>query len=292
MSTIYNKINIQQGSPEWLAWRKTKVTATDAAIIMGLNPFKTPYKLWQQKLGLIPPDKITDKMLEGQELEPEARKFYSFISCTIEPLVVINNDFPWQAASLDGITIEEGREEFLVEIKCGKHAYEVAPEVPSYYYTQIQHQLAVTGLHYCDYFCYRNDKEFHNVIVKRDEAFIKKMLIAEEQFYQSLVHFEPPEMKKSDFYQKIDEDWLAVAYQYKDVCTQLENLESAKELLKKRLVAMSDGINCIGGGLAVRKVVRKGNIAYAEIPELADVNLDKYRKPAIESWRIDQKVME
>lgn len=32
------EIKLEQGTPEWLAWRRTVITATDASIILGNNP--------------------------------------------------------------------------------------------------------------------------------------------------------------------------------------------------------------------------------------------------------------
>ena len=46
-------IELEQGSPEWLSWRRTVITATDASVIMGNNPWETPYSCWQRKLGLL-----------------------------------------------------------------------------------------------------------------------------------------------------------------------------------------------------------------------------------------------
>ncbi len=41
-----------QHSNEWLELRKNKIGASDAPIIMKVSPWKTPYRLWEEKLGL------------------------------------------------------------------------------------------------------------------------------------------------------------------------------------------------------------------------------------------------
>src|SRR5690606_2655687 len=35
-------VDLEQGSPEWLAWRAEGIGASDAATIMGENPYQTP----------------------------------------------------------------------------------------------------------------------------------------------------------------------------------------------------------------------------------------------------------
>ena len=42
---------MQQGTPEWLALRKTKITATDACVIMGSSRWKTKTQLYREKLS-------------------------------------------------------------------------------------------------------------------------------------------------------------------------------------------------------------------------------------------------
>jgi predicted phage-related endonuclease len=43
---------MQQQTPEWLEFRKNKIGASDAPIIMETSPWKTPYQLWLEKLSL------------------------------------------------------------------------------------------------------------------------------------------------------------------------------------------------------------------------------------------------
>ena len=49
---------------------------------------------------------------------------------------------------------------------------------------------------------------------------------------------------------------------------------------------MSGGKSCVGGGVKVSSVVRKGHVDYSSIPELAGVDLEKYRKSPTEFIKI------
>lgn len=63
---------------EWLEARRKGVTASEIAVVMGLAPesYGSPYKLYHQKLGILPPDGDAPEMERGRDLEPViARKF-------------------------------------------------------------------------------------------------------------------------------------------------------------------------------------------------------------------------
>ena len=46
---------------EWTALRSTTIGGSDAAAILGLNPYKSPYALWAEKTGKVIPEDISQK---------------------------------------------------------------------------------------------------------------------------------------------------------------------------------------------------------------------------------------
>ena len=44
--------DLEQGSTEWHAWRRGVIGASDAATIMGENPWASARRLMEEKLGL------------------------------------------------------------------------------------------------------------------------------------------------------------------------------------------------------------------------------------------------
>ena len=44
-------INVSQRSDAWRVWRAQGMSASEAAIIMGRSPYKTPWRLWSEKTG-------------------------------------------------------------------------------------------------------------------------------------------------------------------------------------------------------------------------------------------------
>lgn len=281
------ELNLKQGSPEWLDLRKQKITATDAAVIMGLNPWQTPYNLWMQKMGLIPPIEETEAMREGKELESLAlAKWNSNLTYKYAPAVFISDERPWQMASLDGIN-ELGA---IVEIKCGAKALEMANNgiIPDYYKAQMQHQMSVCKIPRMNYYVYYNDN-FCGHVIERDEAFIKEMLQKEEEFYKLMQDGEPPAMTSKDYIERNDDKWNTCAQGYLEVLEGLKFLEDQKEYWRKQLIELSGDKSCKGSGITVFKGIKKGSVDYKCIPELQSLNLEAYRKPAMQYWRINVK---
>lgn len=180
-------MNIKQRSSEWLELRKTKITSTDSPIIMGSNKWRSKKDLMQEKLGMIDPQPINEKMQRGIDLEPKAMElFYEMTGLFMLPQVVIND---FMMSSLDGISLDG---QTIVEIKSpNKATHKMAKNgnVPPYYYDQCMHHLAVTGLPMIYYFSFDGKNDGAIVEIKRDEKYIVEMIEKEKEFYQALLMF-------------------------------------------------------------------------------------------------------
>ncbi len=187
----------EQGSAEWLALRRTKITGTDAPIIMLENPWTTPMELWRRKLGLDPEPFVNQDMLRGKELEPLARAWYEKNSgIRMSPDVVLNPEYPFMMASLDGISVDGGR---ILEIKCPNdktyNHIQRGGHPPRYYRSQIQHCMACTQAVCCDFMCYRIDDGVESAFiyrVERHQPTIEYMIDREEWFYKHLINMTEP----------------------------------------------------------------------------------------------------
>ena len=277
-----------QGTQEWLDLRKNKVTATDAPILMGVSPWSTPYKRWCEKLSLVPEKEMTEAMQRGLDMEEEARAdFERQTKIVVFPEVILSDKYDFMMASLDGIDIEHKN---AVEIKCpGEEDHRMALDgvVPEKYYPQLQHQMVVTNLDMIYYFSYRG-KSSKIIQVGKDEEYIQKMLPKEREFYRCMQEFEAPNLCDRDFLTRDDDIWVCTVQKWKDINEKLKELESEQEELKDALIIMSAGKNTKGGGITLSKIYRKGNIDYKDIPELKELNLEKYRKPSTEMWRLNK----
>lgn len=176
-------ISLEQGSQEWLDFRRKCITATDASVILGCNPYKNINELIAEKVNGLTTH-VNERMQRGKDLEPLALRAFGDITDGIYfPAVVVHDDYTWCMASLDGLEIDGGS---IVEIKCpGKSTHTMAKKgkIHDYYYAQIQHQLACTELEFSYYFSY-DGVENHLLKIDRDNEYIRDMLEKEFEFYK------------------------------------------------------------------------------------------------------------
>ncbi len=275
-------IELEQGSKEWLDWRKSLLTATDAAPVLGISPYTTAYQLWKRKLGLMLELVSTPAMQRGVRDEPIAREmFIKKTGINMKPCCVESDAYNFIGASLDGMS------------DCGKYILEIKSQrfvdaVPAFHYAQIQHQFMATD--YRAKLCYYvsiwdGEIQIHSVDV--DALWNEDYLPKAQNFWEKVLLNESPELTNKD-YISMDASpmWESFAQEYRKVCEQLKHLETVKESYKKELIKLCGGESSIGAGIKVMKRIVKGRVDYESIPELSSVNLDSYRKPSSESWTI------
>ena len=73
-----------QGTEAWLKMRRKFIGASEAATCLGIDPWRTPFQLFEEKLGI---GTVRDSaaMRRGKEMEPYARE--EFEKVTGRPLI-------------------------------------------------------------------------------------------------------------------------------------------------------------------------------------------------------------
>jgi hypothetical protein len=145
--------------------------------------------------------------------------------------------------------------------------------------------MYVTGLESMYYFSF-DGVDGVVVPVKRDQAYIEKMIEEEYKFYQCMVNMTAPEPDENDYLIREDDIWVRCAKEFSDVQAKIKELIDEEEQLRNQLIFLSSGSNCKGGGVSLCMYPRKGNIEYAKIPELKGVDLEAYRKPSSPCYKI------
>lgn len=284
---------MEQGSKEWLAHRRNFIGASDAPIVMGISPWRTPYQLWQDKLGLAREQKENRAMAYGKQMEEVARRKYeeytgNLLSIDAEDTLVYHPEKKFMMASLDGITFDK---KLAVEIKnvCSEdHLTAKSGKIPEKYYPQVQHQIACLGFNVIHYFSYR-EGDFALVEVERDESYIDTLYREEERFWDHVLSLEAPRLTDRDYNVFNDSEWNALASEWSQISEQLSLLEKKEKACRAALIARAEGQNAKGSGICLTKVVRKGSVDYKKVPELIGVDLERYRKGPSESWRLIAK---
>ncbi len=280
---MYQIVNVEQGSQEWLDLRRNKITATDSCVIMGVSPWRTPLQLWQDKIQGTQQEQ-TEAMKRGSRLEPGTlERFNKMSESDFKPVVIISDKYPWMMASLDGLD-----DVVCVEIKhpnIDDHNEAKKGRVPKKYYPQCQHQLTVLGHTHMIYLSsHLGDDEI--VIVERDDDYIAEMIIKEKEFFDRLQNFDAPPETERDIITIDDVHFEKLSFLYRNIKEQLERLKIVEQQLRDELIEIAADRTVQGGGIRIRKVISAGRIEYDKIEQLKGLDLNRYRKESSVSWRI------
>ena len=258
-------------------------------MILGISSFKTPFQLYQEKIGERPETVETFIMRRGKELEAPARELYEMeTGFSVFPTCLAHPVLPWLKASLDGITPDQER---IVEIKClGKTAHEAAFDgiVPAEYEWQCQHQLLVSGAKVCDYYSFYDSQGIRVEIEPNLDAFFRIELEA-AVFRSRILHKIPPPLSRRDCKVINDEAYQALVARYRELAAEEKRLGAEIKHLKQKLAEADKHPLIEIDGLRIQKIVRKGAVDYSKIPALANIDVEKYRKPQTEYVKLYEK---
>ena len=190
-------VELQQGTPEWHAFRAAHYTASDAPAMLGISPYKTRNELLREKkLGITPElDAATQaRMAKGHEYEAQARSVAEVeMGEELYPVVGVCAAHPKLAASFDGITMD-GR--VVWEHKTLNDTIRAAAakgEIPEHHRAQLEHQLLVSGADKAIFFASNGTGEHISITYTSDPAMRKRILAGWRQFNQDLKTYEVPQ---------------------------------------------------------------------------------------------------
>jgi len=271
-----NRIVLEQGSKEWLEWRRGKRMASETSSVMGINPYASANQVREQKQGR---GKVfvSDAMQRGHDEEPKAREAYEQATGILyQPAVFEEGEY---GASVDGITMEGDQ---LLEIKSpvkGKDSArwkEVAEgAINDYDYAQVQHQMMVTGAADCVFLVWSGE-DYVSVVVPRNPEFMEKIKEAWDAFWPTIERRE-------------DSVWLEAAAAYRQAKKTADKAAEELEQAKAALIELTSGSFSGGAGVNVSKIERKGSIDWKAVQknELPDVDVEQYRKAASSFYKVE-----
>jgi len=166
-------IDCEQRSTEWYQVRMGKVTASHFNDVMNKKSGRETYMmrvLAERLTGIREETYQNQDMLNGIELEPEAREFYEWVTntpvCQVG-FVELDTDV---GCSPDGLVMDDG----LIEIKCPRvttHiSYILKDSLPSTYKWQVQGQLMICKRQWTDFVSFCPEYLKQPMWVKRVES--------------------------------------------------------------------------------------------------------------------------
>lgn len=198
---------------DWLKARQGRIGGSDAAAILGMNPYKTNVQLWEEKTGRRQHEDISEKpyVKYGTEAEEPLRQLFrlDFPEYQVmyqEGNMWLNDDIPWGHASLDGWLLDQDGRKGIWECKTTEIMRAGQKDlwkdrIPDNYYIQLLHYLLITGF---DFAVLKGQMKFdidgevwlqtkHYKIerseVREDIGFLKEK---EFEFWQRIKQDKPP----------------------------------------------------------------------------------------------------
>ena len=301
-------INVSQRSDAWRVWRAQGMSASEAAIIMGRSPYKTPWRLWSEKTGLVLEQALDNNPLIRVGIEDEAKALQHFEeqhAVLLLPLCGESERYPMMRASFDGLS--ESNEP--VEIKCPHEttfldvllnreqsiAYQLA-------WCQVQQQLLVAEAERGFLFFYHQGQTVEFAIA-RDEVFLTKLIATAMDFWSAVKSGkEPNKDPERDLFlpqdpaerqwQQLAANFRQNALQIDDLKAQLKALDAQQDDLEQKLVGlMGDYRAAEHSGLRINRFQVQGPIDYKTalqtlLPDVSETALESYRKKSSDRVRI------
>ena len=281
------KLILEQGSDEWLEFRKTGVGASDLAAIIGISPFKKAIDVYNEKLNLAPPQFMSNAMLRGNVYEGEARDKHNQVhNCNFQPLVVQHEEFDFFYASLDGYDESSNQileikvptsQTLMSKVSCGN--------IPDYYESQIQWQMFISGAVSAVFAVYCPESGvMEEILVDRDEGRIEYLKESAMDFWDLITNRIEPE----DLTKHVELEFPDNIEKFVEYCTYQRVYKEASEKMKELkafLVDLGDDGNWFAHG--VKFTISKGKDSYNHKAMEADgIDLKKYKKTGIPFYKI------
>ena len=290
--------------------RAKGIGGSDAAAVLGLSRYKTPYQLYLEKTGEAAPTLDNQYMEWGRILEPVIRAKYQEVSGhrVTEVRQMPHPSCPYVIGNLDGIVKGmAGGDGRVVEIKTARNANgwgeEGADEVPREYFIQAQHYMLVTGYEVADIAVLIGGNDFRIYTVHADPALHEMMLEAYAEFWACVESRTPPDPINEDDCRRrfgvssrgaeitATEDIEYLARLLREIDTESKQLDEQRGNIVSQIMAfMGDNeilLDIEGKPLVSWKSPRKLSVKFdldkfkAEAPE----TFNKYSKTVVGSRR-------
>lgn len=245
---------------KWLETRDLGIGGSDAAVIMGMNPYKSPYQLWMEKTGQSEAPDLSDNQYVYWGTKNEANIadwFQEETGKKVKRLGTLQSrEYPFMLANVDRTVIGENAG---LEIKtagvrqCRKWKDD---EIPDAYYCQCLHYMAVTGADRWYIAVLIGGNEALYKTVERNEDDIKALIEAEAGFWKLVETRTPPPVDGSDScaaalsaqYKGGDPNFSVVLQSdAEDVIESLENDKAIMDALKKQITEKENQLKALLG---------------------------------------------
>lgn len=175
------------------------IGGSDAAVVVGLSPFKSPYQLFLEKRGEAPiDDEETFRMQLGNILEEPIAQLYcerTGRSVRRQPLA-FHDDYPFMLANIDRQILKDPRGPGIYEGKTTNEwsgaSIHGADDIPDHYYIQAQHYMAVYEYSWASFGILIGTARFVWCDIERNDEVIAELIRQEAEFWERVQAGNPP----------------------------------------------------------------------------------------------------
>lgn len=244
MKKLVSTLNMSR--EQWLAWRRIGIGGSDAAALVGLSPWNTPFSVYADKKGLIPDTDDNEAMRQGRDLENYVASRFSEVSgkrvrrCNA---IIQHDEHPFLLANVDRMIAGEdsGLECKTMNPRSPAASALQDGNVPPQYYVQCQHYMSVTGYSKWYLAILVLGTDFHWFEIPRHEDDIKALVAAEIAFWEKHIECNIPpapdetprcEEVLKQIYPNGDNNLEVSLSEMEEKLRRLNQIKSAQELLK------------------------------------------------------------
>lgn len=245
---------------KWLEARAIGIGGSDAAVIMGMNQYKSPYQLWLEKTGQAEAPDLShvQAVYWGSKNEANiADWFQEETSKRVKRLGTLRSrEYPFMLANVDRTVVGENAGLEIKTAGVSQYRKWKDDEIPDAYYCQCLHYMAVTGAAYWYIAVLLGGNEAKWKRIERNEEDIQHLIMAETDFWKLVETRTPPPVDGSDSCA------AALSAQYKggdpnysiilppDIDGVIESLEDDKAImdaLKKQITEKENRLKALLG---------------------------------------------
>jgi len=247
-------VQVATNRHEWLELRMKGIGGSDAAAILGLDPYKSPFDVYVEKVGLKPDRPDNESMRQGRDLEQYVAE--RFVEATGKKVrrkngILYHPEYPFILGNIDRWVVgEKAGLECKTTSVLNKARFHQG-EFPPNYYVQCMHYMTITSAEKWYLAVLVLNKAFHVFEIQRDENEIQALIEAEKDFWENHVMKQiPPEPDGSEATSEIIKQLFPEAREkaeialfgyedkiqrYLDLETQVKDLEHERDKLKQEL---------------------------------------------------------
>ena len=188
MKRLISTLNLSK--EDWLRYRKCGITGTDAGAILGLNPYRSAFQVYHDKISDIIENIDNEAMRQGRDLEDYvAQRFSEETGFKVRRANAI-----YQSEEHSLLLADFDR--LIVGQKAGLECKTVSPfsadkwadgKIPAHYMAQVDHYLAVSGFDcwYVAALIFGRELVIHKIVT--DKQVLSDLIDKEELFWTNHV---------------------------------------------------------------------------------------------------------